>query len=525
MTPNKDGSVIKAKIKYYFKETFRGHSKDEYREIFSRGLNEENSGITGAYPWLYVRAFFVLLLLFATNVLIFRITNNAMITPSLTFLGGITFIVPIIIFLYELYPKRDLSILMTFAVLVCGGTVASLFTQIIYLFVKIENIWLETVANATVEEMCKAIPAIIAIVILNRKNPYECFLIAASVGAGFSVIEDMGYIYYYSDKIVKFYSDIQAMVALFIDRGFSSFCSHILWTGLVGWSYSKSQKPFGSFWIFILIFSVAAHSTWNLPLDGNLSICSVVLSAAITCIFSVGVLHTSRMEIFTIEPDFIKLNQKIIDEAKDLTERVRLTNGANLTFALSVSFLSVIILLLCSLPIGVEYKRVQYSSKQEFIAYIEDGYNLNRDYNRQMQNPKVSSNNFEERKVEGELTYVIQKEKFADYDGLYYYSYYVPSGDLDTVSVALYRNGIYTVYTSSEYKFGDEVVRVFQLNADKVRDYICSKDGTITAVLEADKFEGYNYLMALCALGTAIAGSCSIVLISFVIKLRRVEDE
>lgn len=524
-------SVSKAKITYFFKETFRAHSKEEYKEIFSRGLNDDNSGITGAYPWLYVRAFFVLFVLFTINTLIFRLTNNAMITPSLTFLGGITFIVPTIIFIYELYPKRDFSILMMFAVLVCGGTGASLFTQLLYLFVNIENVWLDTVTCATIEEISKTLPAIIAIIILNRKNPYECFLIAASVGAGFSVIEDMGYIYYYSDKVVKFYSDIEASVALFAGRGFSSFCTHIMWTGAVGWAYCKSKEPFGSLWLVVLLFSIALHTVWNLPLDGYLNVCAIFMSAAVTIIFNIGIMHVARMKTLTNETDLTKLNDEIVEEAKRMGERMRYTNAANLTFVLSVSFISVIILLLCSLPIGVEYKRVEYASKEEFIAYIEDGYNLSKNFERKMKNPDISDNNYEERKVDGKLTYVIQKEEFAGFDGTYYYSYYVQgegltkSGEFDSVSVALSRNGMYTWYASKEYRFGNERVRVFQLNADKVRDYTYNKDGTVTAILDADDFEGYDYLMALCATGTAIAASCSIVLIAFIIKLRRVEDE
>ncbi len=55
-----DTAVDRARITYFFRETFRAHSKAEYREIFSRGLNEDNEGISGAFPWLYVRAFFAL---------------------------------------------------------------------------------------------------------------------------------------------------------------------------------------------------------------------------------------------------------------------------------------------------------------------------------------------------------------------------------------------------------------------------------------------------------------------------------
>ncbi|MDE6868646.1 MAG: hypothetical protein K2J83_05870, partial [Clostridia bacterium] len=95
-------AVLRAKIIYFFKETFRARSKAEYREIFSRGLGDSTAGVSGAFPWLYVRAFFILLILFTVNTLILRLTDNVLYIPSVTFLGGITFTVPFVILLYEL---------------------------------------------------------------------------------------------------------------------------------------------------------------------------------------------------------------------------------------------------------------------------------------------------------------------------------------------------------------------------------------------------------------------------------------
>ena len=187
---DKEKVLARAKIAYFFKETFRPHSKAEYREIFSRGLNDNNEGVTGAFPWLYVRAFLLLFILFTVNTLVLRLTDNSLYVPSVIFLGGITFTVPFIVLLYELYPKRDLSILYLFGILVLGGTVAGVLSQLAYAFIPVTDKWLSAVVAGLVEEIAKAIPAMLAIAVLNRKNPYACFLVAAAVGAGFSVVED-----------------------------------------------------------------------------------------------------------------------------------------------------------------------------------------------------------------------------------------------------------------------------------------------------------------------------------------------
>lgn len=524
---DKSESVItRAKITYFFKETFRAHSKAEYKEIFSRGLNEDNEGVSGAYPWLYIRAFFALLMLFTVNVFILRLTDNALYIPSVTFLGGITFTVPFIVLLYELYPKRNLSLFMTFAVLVGGGTVAGVFSQLLYLPIDVDSPWLSAVVSGCVEEISKMIPAVFVIEVLHRKNPYECFLLAAAVGAGFSIVEDMGYIFYYSDKLMNYYSDIQATVALFVERGLSSFCTHILWTGAVGWAYCISKKPFGSVWLLMLASSVGLHICWNLPLEGLYKVLVTALCVIVVAAANISIVHVSRVRTLASEVDLTSVNEQIIEEAKSMGERMRFTNAANLTFALSCTFLSVIVLLLCSLPIGVEYKRVEYQSSEQFIEYVEGGFNLKADWSRAMRYPYDSANNFEERRVDGELTYVVQCDTIDGYDGLYYYTYYVRDGYLESISVELDREGFTSRYYCTEYSFyGGTEEWVFEVNADGIRGYSCSKDGTVTAIQDADEFEGYPYLITLCATGAAIEIGCTIILMSFAIKLRRVENE
>lgn len=517
--------LLRAKITYFFKETFRARSKAEYKEIFSRGLNEDNSGITGAFPWLYVRAFFALFILFTINTLVLRLTNNTLYVPSVTFLGGITFTIPFIVLLFELYPKRNLSLFLILSVLVGGGTAAGVLSQLFYSLINTDNPWVKAVASGCIEEFCKIIPAIAAIELTKRKNPYACFLVAASVAAGFSVIEDMGYIFYYSDKYVNYYSDVQATIALFLERGLSSFCTHILWTGAVGWAYCMSKKPFGSLWIFMLVASAGLHVCWNLPLEGWVMVVDIVLCVIVAAAMNIAIVHVSRIKTLASEVDLTRMNEQIILEAKKMGESMRFKNAGNLTFALNCTLLSVIILLLCSLPIGVEYKSVLYDTKEEFISFVEDGFNLEADRGRKMKDPYNTENNFEERKVDGELTYVVQCDELDGYDGKYYYAYYVSSGELDSISVELERSGYSSRYYCTEYKFEGETVWVFEVNTDSLIDFTPHKDGTVTAILDADEFEGYDILIGLCAAGAAIAVGCTVILTAFIIKLRRVKGE
>lgn len=522
-----DAAVDRARFTYFFRETFRAHSKAEYREIFSRGLNDDNEGISGAFPWLYVRAFFVLFILFTVNTLILRITNNKLYVPSVNFLGGITFVVPLIILLFELYPKRDLSLIMLICVLVGGGTVAGFLSQLGYMLIPVKNEWLAAVEAGVLEELCKAIPAIILVVLLKQKNPYACYLIAAAVGAGFSVIEDMGYIFYYSDKyFFEYHSDIQATVMLFFDRGLSSFCTHVLWTGAIGWACCCIEKPLKSLSFFgIIILGVGLHICWDLPVDGWLSIVIVCGCVAAAASVNISIVHISRTRTKNAYVDEKAANEQIIREAKEMGERMRFTNAANLTFCLVCLILSALILLFCAMPIGIDYQQKTFSSPRDFISYVEGGYSLKVDLQRKY-NP--AAHNEEKRYIDDELTYVIQSTKLDGYDGVYYYGYYVTDGkyELDSNCVAVELDDVNSRLYAKEYVFGSDIIWAFEVNGDKIMDYSYnSKEGTVTAATDAEEFRNFGALIAICATGCAVASAGTVILIAFTIKLRRLKDE
>lgn len=520
LTTKSKGSIVRAKITYFFKETFRAHSKAEYREIFSRGLNDNNEGITGAFPWLYVRAFFALFILFTVNVLVLRLTNNSLFIPSLTFLGGITFTIPFIVMLYELYPKRGISLFSIMAVLVVGGTVACVISQLGSL-VPVTNKWIQPVLVGVMEEVCKAIPAIIAIELFKQKNPYACFLIAAAVGAGFSVIEDMGYIFRYSDiNVFDYHSDIQAIILMFIDRGLSAFCTHVLWTGAIGWSYSLSKRPFRSAGIVVFLLSIALHICWDLPFEGWVKALDITICVIVAAALGITVVHKTRINTLAEKVNLNNLNEKIIREAKKMGELMRFRNAGNLTFALTCTFLSVIVLVLCAMPIGLEYTTRSYDTKEDFIAFVQNGYNLKADWTRAYD---PNGDDFETIMREDELIYVIQRDRSEGYDGEYYYTYYLSEPERP-FSISVELDEVASQIPCSEFEFGKEKVWAFEVNS--LRGYRYHElDGSVTAVTDAEEFEGYDLLIALSAAACAISAFCTVVLVSFKIKLRRLKDE
>lgn len=512
------GEIDRAKATYFFKETFRSHSNKEYKELFSRGLNRDNSGVTGAHPWLYVRLFFMLFMIFTANIIILRMTENDLFAPSVMFLGAIVFCIPFAVLLYELYPKRDFGLYIYVMILIGGGTAACALSQIVFYFIPYYNGWWFAFVSGVVEETSKAIVAVLAIIFTKKKNPYVCFLIGTAVGAGFSIIEDMGYIYRTVSSFGQ--TDIAGVLQICLDRGLTSFCTHILWTGAVGWAYSLPHKPYRSVWTGLLFVSIAIHTCWDLPLTGwskyAVSALCIIAAAAI----NISIVHRSRIKVLESEVNIIKVNDAIVREAKEMGDRLRFTNASNLTFALSCQLLAIIILVLCALPIGVNFTTLTLESREEFADYIQCGYTL---YNGTMRPYDSNGENFVERKEDGEIVYVIQVQKFDGCDGLYYFEYYMSDKSRPySISVELDEYPDRKFY--SEFNLGRDSFWAYNINPDVLSQSFHS-DGTVTVVINTEEFTGYNFLIGLCATGCAIVLGCTVILISFRIKLRRLKDE
>ncbi len=191
---------VGSRIKFFFKETFRPHSKEEYAEVFTRGLGANCSEeVARKLPWLYIRVFALNLVLFAITAITFRVARYSADYLTAILFGGLLFNIPLCILFFELYPKRDLSLLKLFAVLVIGGVVSTILITLGYEFIystdSEPNAWISTLWVGFWEEFIKGAVAIAAIALLKRKDPLLCFLIGFAVGTGYSFTEDLGYIY------------------------------------------------------------------------------------------------------------------------------------------------------------------------------------------------------------------------------------------------------------------------------------------------------------------------------------------
>jgi RsiW-degrading membrane proteinase PrsW (M82 family) len=557
--------TITNQIKRFFTQTFRKHSGGEYSEFLTRGVNKRKAGINTQYPWVYIRLFAMLVILFAVFLLIIRFTSNELFAPTVMLLSAITFNLPFLVFLYELYPQRDLSFLEVVGIMLIGGTGANVLCQVLYSFFPSPNEWMDAVYSGFFEELSKGAATIIAIVLVGRKNPLSGFLAGAAVGCGFSIVEDMGYVFVYSNELPSI--NISVTIDMFISRGLTAFCTHTLWTAMVGWAYSYFNRHISNIAFYlVLILSCGLHIAWDLPLEGVLYNITIVACVTIVAVATISIIAVSRKNIFKAnslelrdsEEDRVQLSMDILqpdgeakesgvtvqaDESENVEsnlqgERVKPLTKKNsawwsyaghLSLVIGVFIMAIFSIIYCSIPFRETYYSQSFDTSQSFIDFMQEDYaivvNKDRRFDESLPNEYNS-----EVTVGGVVTHITQRVTEGDF--IYYYTYNVVTVDetrlyyYTSVSVRVYINGVYSVYTAEDiYNKGKIYASFFRIRSD-VTGYNFDSSGNITVFIYDAAFERDLSQPQYAVLFYSFAGvtGISIILyVAFEIKARRLK--
>jgi RsiW-degrading membrane proteinase PrsW (M82 family) len=117
-----------------------------------------------------------------------------------------------------------------------------------------------------IEEMAKLlVPA--AMLVTSRRNrcPADGLLLGVAVGAGFAILETMGYALV---ALVESGGNLTLVNGLLLDRGLLSPAAHMAWTGLAGaalWRAATEHWRFRAIMRFVVVYLVVAalHATWD----------------------------------------------------------------------------------------------------------------------------------------------------------------------------------------------------------------------------------------------------------------------
>ena len=126
---------------------------------------------------------------------------------------------------------------------------------------------LPMLAVGLIEEAAKLIlPAVVLLFVRHGRHPADGLLLGVACGAGFAVLETMGYAFV---VLVQSRGDLEVVDDLLFLRGILSPAAHMAWTALAAaalWQAASQRWHAAALGRFVLTFAVvvALHTAWDL---------------------------------------------------------------------------------------------------------------------------------------------------------------------------------------------------------------------------------------------------------------------
>lgn len=521
-------------IANFFKLTFRRHTNLEYAELLTRGIRGKR-GVNRKYPWAYCRLFALLFVLLAVFLLIVRFTYNELFAPTIIVLSSTCFNLSFMVLLYELYPKRDLSFLAVLLAMLIGGTVANVVSQILFDVFPLENKWLAAVLTGFFEELPKAAATLAVLIVAKNRSPLAGFVFGAAVGCGFSIVEDMGYIFVSANELSSL--NLTTVIEIAFSRGATAFCTHILWTGAVGWAFNISKRMLANFVVYpVILLSCSLHIVWDLPL--NYVAKGIVCGAcALVAILECAViLRWERNKVFgevtptESQTPTANATAQVAESTNADEDTLQKTDPAYwnhwgyVSLAISAVLMAIIACIYCWVPFRERYGTETFTSSESFIEFMQDGAELNvenREYDSSMSANDTTSGEFIVQSVES-TAIVGGEERQVTYE---YWYYGLAKKYLYKTSVTI--DGV-TYIREDIYNNGEVYASFFRLTDAVVTGYNFNSRGDITVFIYDANYARdlsdprYTWLFYTFA---AITGAGAVCYISLKIKSRKVRKQ
>lgn len=524
-------------IAEFFRQTFRRHGGEEYSELLTRGLRKGNrQGLNKKYPWAYVRLFTLVFVLFAVFLLIVRFTSNELFVPTVTLLGAVCFNLTFLLLLFELYPKKDLSFMAVLLAMLIGGAGSNVFAQVLFSIFKPSNAWLHAVYSGFFEELSKAAAVAFVLIILRKGSPLVGFVMGAAVGCGFSITEDMGYIFLQANEMP--FVNLTTIIEIAVTRGLSAVCTHTLWTAAIGWALSRFTRHRANLAVYaVTLLSCGLHICWDLPLN-NLTLGFIyACCASVALVECILILHFQRKKAFAVQkPAELYKNEEAVNELWAEAEQEEFARQSleksdpkywrywgHFTLALAAFLMAVIGVMYCSLPFRETYGTQTFKDKDSFVTFMQSGiefkYDENRSYDPNMES--TPSGEYEIQLVTGVDGYMYGYMYLPKYDEVLDEYYYYP------YSISVYIDGI--SHTKEDvYNDGLRYASFFRVRSDVTGYYFEPNGEEITVILYNPAFvrdlSDWKYLSLFCSF-SAIAGSALVIYTALVIKSWRVKKQ
>jgi RsiW-degrading membrane proteinase PrsW (M82 family) len=192
-------------------------------------------------------------------------TGNLNLVPTLLLLGAIVVPLAFATFLYGRQATFEVSGLALVVMAVVGGVVGVIASGLLeYHTLRRLGPW-SMIGIALIEESAKLLAPAVALLVIRPIRPTNGLILGVACGAGFAVLETLGYS---SVALIQSHERLSAVDALLFQRGLFSPATHMAWTGLTActlWAAAErrwSRRSVGVVAATFLI-AVAMHATWD----------------------------------------------------------------------------------------------------------------------------------------------------------------------------------------------------------------------------------------------------------------------
>jgi protease PrsW len=193
-------------------------------------------------------------------------THNPRLVPTLILLGAAVVPVSVLAVLLDRRPVSGVSGAVVGLTASLGGVVGLLSAGAVEYDTRRDLGALPLIAVGLIEELAKLlVPAVVLVVLRRRTHPADGLLLGVASGAGFAVLETMGYAFV---AVVRSSGNLAAVNELLLDRGLASPAAHLAWTGVAAaalWRAAADQWRGRAMVRFVGAYLLVAvlHAGWD----------------------------------------------------------------------------------------------------------------------------------------------------------------------------------------------------------------------------------------------------------------------
>jgi RsiW-degrading membrane proteinase PrsW (M82 family) len=193
-------------------------------------------------------------------------TANPNLVPALILLGAAVVPAAFVAFVATRRLVFDIGAGLVGTTALVGGVIGVVTAGVLEYRTLVRLGFIPTVAVGLIEEAAKLIvPAFLVLVLRRHRHPADGLLLGVACGAGFAVLETMGYAFV---VLIRSHGDLGVVQEVLFARGVLSPAAHMAWTGLtVAALFTAAAENWHpravARFVGVFLVAVALHTAWD----------------------------------------------------------------------------------------------------------------------------------------------------------------------------------------------------------------------------------------------------------------------